>query len=167
MKAQPTKLDAHRASIAFDPGERTGVCVGIYEGNKQFRVIESLILTMDQALDDVESLFESYAPQNIIIEAFKLYAHKAQAQTGSTFPSVEVIGYIRAFAARMRMLDRIVIQDASCIHTEGRDALEVLPEHRPKITRPNGMKHAQDAYLHLRYFYISQFNRERVRSKQR
>jgi len=92
--------------------------------------------------------FASQAPiEAVVIESFHLYAHKAKAQIGNTFPSVQVIGIIEAFCYTHGIREKIVFQSASEIART-----LIRPEHEHLLTS----EHMRDAYKHARLWLIKQ-----------
>lgn len=75
----------------FDPGETTGWCV--------FKNQELILSGQDKwTLKELWEFIDYRQPTQILYERFSLYAHKAQQQINSEFPTVQNIGVIKLYA---------------------------------------------------------------------
>jgi hypothetical protein len=157
--------------LAIDPGRTTGACVAEVS-RTGFRVVTALEIPWESRLEILSALidgtyFDKKSPQPpvaVVIENFRLRQGRALEQSGSDFPSSQVIGAVQAFLwmdlpshrangdfllpidNRPYGLERLHFQEPSCMAR-----VLVLPEHA-EIVR--GSPHKEDAYKHARYFYI-------------
>ena len=79
--------------LAVDPGETTGWCTFDYKGDVTG---SGEIKGEDPFVDFLEAL--QPVPTVIVYEGFQLYGHKAKAQIGSKFRTVQIIGILKAYA---------------------------------------------------------------------
>ncbi len=140
--------------VSFDPGKTTGFAAGEWSGGKGFGLTEVAIIGWDDRFLQVKDLLKSHVPDYIVVEAFRLYPHRANSQIGKTFPSSQMIGIIETFAYLQGRLDRVVIQPAS-----NRSSVKIPDEH---LLMVGSSAHVQDAYRHLRYFVIVNLLRKGV-----
>lgn len=133
--------------IAFDPGETTGVAVGQHTGGRDFDLIESWEIPWERRTT-VHDALEEFRPNFIVVESFRLYAHKARQQIGSHFPSVRVIGMIE-LSAHLWGLGELFFQTPSLI------SQVKIPRELEVENTFSGSEHRKDAYKHLRYFVLS------------
>jgi hypothetical protein len=131
--------------LAFDPGETTGFVAGMFDGDKDFGLLRCEEIPWENRFSRTWKWLQFYQPDYIVVEAFRLYPHRAMEQIGKDFPSSQFIGIISAYAWKLQ-LPSITLQPASV-----RSSVKVLPEHRTMI---GTSKHIVDAYRHLRYFII-------------
>lgn len=147
---------------AWDPGETTGICVGkiredLATSRIYFDVLYSDIISWTDHYKRTAELLDWYRPDIIVIEGFWLYEGKAKAQVGNTFPSVEVIGVIRARAFDRGLLNRIITQPAALA-----SGVQIKQEHESllySLGTSELREHAKDAYRHLRYYTVQQVHR--------
>lgn len=144
-KAQHLPLYIGDKLLIVDPGLTTGIAHGVYTGGRTF----DLLAAGEVGWYDRFSLRELILPdiQHIVVESFRLYAHKAEDQINNSFPSVHIIGMVEAFAWLLNINSRIVYQPASV-----RTGVQVLPEHEAEVI---GSAHMHDAYQHLRYYVLT------------
>lgn len=129
--------------IAVDPGYTTGIAIGQSHAPKMFDVIETIELHWEQRFDMLE-LLDRYTPDVVVMEDFKLYAHKAESQINSPFPSARVIGSMDAFCWQRSV--KVAMQPAVCIAR-----VAVLKQH---VEAVGSSPHTRDAYKHLRYYVL-------------
>lgn len=132
--------------FAIDPGGSTGICVGRYDARHEFTIFDAWTVPWAERFGIRESL-SLHMPDRVVVESFRLYAHAAQEQINSDFPSVRVIGMVEAFLHDFHWLDRLTFQPPSV-----RQNVEALPQHRSLV---NKTAHTLDAYRHLRFFVLS------------
>jgi hypothetical protein len=84
----------------------------------------------------------------IVVEEFRLFENRTtlHSQINSEMPSARVIGIIE-LSAQICKLNCVTFQTPA-----QRKNVTVLPEHKLLIKRS---RHCIDAYLHLRYFVLS------------
>jgi len=113
--------------LAIDPGESTGIA--FLDTTKPNEISGTVVHLWEK----IDHIIWTTRPDIIVIEAFRLYRHKAQAQIGSWFPSVQVIGVVKYLAERAQI--PIAEQMAS--------VAKFLPRN-PRIRNA----HVQDAWRH-------------------
>lgn len=149
--------------IAIDPGYATGVCVAdVAPMSKEYNLLEALTIEWEDRHEALYNLLLKYSiPENntaqaalgaLVIESFVLYPNKAAAQSYSDFPSVDVIGAVRAFAYLLGLSSKIVMQGAAV-----RKSARIQAEHYEQV---RATKHTRDAYQHLRYYVIMQHSKQ-------
>lgn len=164
MPNQQPPLYLHDIVLAIDPGETTGYVVIRYDGmtandtdrhvgrqvqgGRQFTVLVAGQYEWDQRFRIQQRIQDA---DHIVMESFRLYAHKAQEQINNTFPSVETIGIVTAFAYLEAKLGAIVMQPASM-----RTNVDVLNEHKGYV---QAHVHAHDAYQHGRIYILKHKNK--------
>jgi hypothetical protein len=134
---------------SFDPGESTGVCVARYNPQVVLRleVLYSDVFPMARVDVLSLSLLRKWSPRVVVMERFVLYEDKAESQIGSQFPSVEVIGVLRAWCCVLKI--PTIRQPAVVLARTG-----IPSEHRGLLKSPDEGEHARDAYGHARYFIL-------------
>lgn len=146
--------------LAVDPGKTTGIAVAknvIFDTFDLWSVGD--VFWVGRCAWFAAFFAEHHAElTHIIIERFFLYNNQRtmNAQINSDFPSVRIIGIVEAYAHLYGLQNKIVFQDASCIH--GRSAttrrpkmlVTIAPAHQKVLEHASD--HAKDAYRHLRYF---------------
>ena len=137
--------------VAFDPGERTGFCEALVSDDGSFQVVMSCTIAWRDRFIETPILLQSNEtvplPEIIVVESFRLYAHKAKDQIGNDFPSAQMIGTIQTYLHQLGILDRLILQPASAM-----SRVQILPDHMPSLDRA---EHARDAYKHLRYYIVT------------
>lgn len=135
-----------RRVMAIDPGDahvgmalfHDGVCGWVDE----LEPWSCLLLLRDNLLDQQLDV--------IVIESFQLYADKAMQQTGSSMPTAELIGGIKATVAWFGPEVQIEMQPA----TIKRPTLRIMKgrkyKRRALVEKAGG--HASDAELHGYYY---------------
>lgn len=129
--------------IAFDPGRTTGIIKAIRVGRKQFYI---------DSWDEVKlDLFPEYLHQlmlsdfnTVVVEDFRLYAHKSDAQINNDFPSVQAIGMIK-MVCHLHCRKEIVFQMASAAKGVGLE---------PDVLKAIRSPHVRDAYRHIKYYIL-------------
>jgi hypothetical protein len=132
--------------FAIDPGGTTGICVGRYEARHAFTIFDAWCVPWSERFD-IKTSLALHMPDRVVVESFRLYAHAAQDQINSDFPSVRVIGMVEAFLSDLHWLDKLTFQPPSV-----RQNVEALAEHRNLV---NKSAHTYDAYRHLRFFVLA------------
>lgn len=175
--------------LAIDPGKTTGVC--LLETTSQhddFEVALALEIPWEAHPEFLWALINGTLPQQrqphppevVVVEAFRLRQGRALEQTGSDFPSSQVIGMIQM----VLWLDRpysigseaffpgpnpkaYVVQEAPNSATTVRPVgisrlafqqpatisrVQIDPRHLDFV---QGSAHKQDAYKHARFFYLA------------
>lgn len=151
--------------IAIDPGRTTGVCVAsVAPASRDYALLEAVAVEWDQRHKVLYNLLLKYSVDvedeaigAIVIESFMLYPDKAAAQSYSDFPSVDVIGAVRAFAYLLGLERLIVMQGAA-----QRKSARIQAEHYDMV---RATKHTRDAYQHLRYYVIMQYSKQRDQAR--
>lgn len=138
--------------VAVDPGGSTGICVGKVnlEARLRFDVLESIVLPWEGVLVGTLATLRVHRPKVVIVEEYTLRQDKANDQVGSHFPSVEVLGMIRAWCHLLKLAPPLLQQPVIM----GR--VEIPEEHRPLLLKGPSREHAKDSYKHLRYFIVRQ-----------
>ena len=142
--------------LAFDPGRTTGAC--LIDANKDgFQVIRLLEIPwssrfgMTKALVNGKfSLSPNEKPQfpvAIVVESFTLRRGRAMQQSGSDFPSSQMIGTICAYAHACGILSVVHYQQPAMMAR-----VKVLDQHASLVA---GSEHKKDAYKHARYYYVT------------
>jgi len=132
--------------VSFDPGKTTGFVAGEWSGGKEIGLTEVTVIPWNDRFYQTKDLLKFHVPDYIVVEAFRLYPHRAKSQIGNTFPSSQMIGIIQTYAYEQGILDRVVIQPAG-----NRSSVKIPDEH---LLMVGSSSHIQDAYRHLRYFVI-------------
>lgn len=141
--------------IAFDPGEHTGYAVleygtgGSLDQFTGFHLVEAGQIPWRERCASVKALLNRDPLQVgvVLLEQFRLYPHKAQAQIGSIFPSARVIGVIEAYAFEAGLSEKVDFQMASEMQR-----VAIRPEHQTRLTS----EHMRDAYKHGRLWLVKQ-----------
>ena len=140
--------------IGIDPGQTTGY-VDIHLNGSSWQVVDAQEITWDErfrlgpllAGTPSDNIVGPPLPDYVVVEQFTLYAHKAQEQIGSHFPSARVIGTLEAYMYDAGIIDRLIFQPASV-----RSLVKIMPAHEAILT---GSPHKRDAYQHARYFLVT------------
>jgi len=135
--------------FAFDPGQTTGYCVmQINVPNRTFEVVRCDEIEWDVRLENTMDVMAAARPQDlIVIESFRLFPHKANAQVGSIFPSVRMIGIIETMAYYAN------INSARIRYQEPGDIAKVAVMEED-LHWVKGSPHKGDAYRHARLFFL-------------
>jgi hypothetical protein len=132
--------------VSFDPGETTGIVVAQWESGRTFLVTRAEEMFWGERFSKVKRTLQTYKPSYTVVEAFRLYPHRAQSQIGKDFPSAQLIGIIQSYAYELGLLDSVVLQPAA-----SRSSVKIAPEHKSVL---GSSPHIKDAYAHVRYFII-------------
>jgi hypothetical protein len=144
--------------VGIDPGQTTGyVDVDFNPDSGHWQVVDAREIAWGArfylkpliAGDPNFGMGARPLPTWIVMEDFTLYAHKAQDQIGSHFPSVRVIGALEAYTEELGIFPNLILQPASV-----RGRIKILPEHEKWLV---GSAHKKDAYQHVRYFIVTHF----------
>lgn len=142
--------------IAIDPGDvHCGMALGITkegDGEREFEVVKAWETDPDDCADYVASWLLSGELEALVIEKFNLYADKAEAQVGSDFPTVQLIGVLK-YLVRVHNLDAEKNgRRCAKLAMYGADTKKSMRNQ----LRARGIKllpaeadHARDAQLHL------------------
>ena len=126
-------------TVAFDPGLVTGWAV--FKDGKVIQKGQTQFLNLLSTLDVL------YVPDVVVYEDFQLLPHKAKAQIGSRFETIQAIGMIKAFAHKHKA--KIVNQ---------RPGIMPIAERWTGVKRMKN--HAEGhwvcAYLHGSYWLIKE-----------
>jgi hypothetical protein len=137
---------------AFDPGESTGFAVLQVEARARIlHIVATDVFTIHKDFDDWHTTTAVlWKPKIVVIEAFRLYAFKAQSQIGSYFPSAEYAGIIK-YLCWLRNLQWIE-QMASCKFPFAN--LKTIKEVIPDFEKPK-TEHEIDAIRHGLYWWFN------------
>jgi hypothetical protein len=134
---------------AFDPGESTGFAI------LEVKVEEPRILHVIDT--DVFTTYKDFnewplvqRPKIVVIEAFRLYAFKAQSQIGSYFPAAEKAGIIKylCFLHGLSWVEQM----ASCKYPFAN--LKTIKDVIPDFEAPK-TEHEIDAIRHGLYWWFN------------
>lgn len=132
--------------LAIDPGQTTGICIGEVTGKFQFGISQCIEVPWDNRFEGVTEAIRAINPDFVVMERFRVYAHKAADLVGSENPSSQIIGIVELYLWQRGQLDNLYYQNAS-----ERVATKVLPAHAELV---KGSDHKRDAYQHFRTFII-------------
>jgi hypothetical protein len=141
--------------LAIDPGKTTGYAVAVVVDTRNYNGYELLQaghIEWTRRVQDFQSLLSGCIETGhlyLVVEEFRLYAHKAEAQIGNEFPSVRFIGMAETLWYLAGLNEEDIIYQQAVL----RKSAEIPKRDKTKLT---GKRHAQDAYKHLRYFFIVQ-----------
>lgn len=135
-------MTSPKTLLSLDPGKTTGYAWTTAYPDR-LELIQTGLIPWDDRFEELQKIVNAYPWDNVIVETFRLFPHKARAQIGSEFPAVQIIGIVEYLLWERDYLDRLVYQDPS---TKKRTT--VLPDDTP--TNP----HMQDAVKHARYFSV-------------
>lgn len=79
--------------VSFDPGVSTGIAIGNSEINLRPQTLT--VRWPDELVQFVYQQVYSTYKQLWVVESFNLFPQKAESKTFSSFPEVEVIGFLR------------------------------------------------------------------------
>jgi hypothetical protein len=132
--------------ISVDPGGTTGIFVAKYRPDlpSRFEPLYSSVIGFADVEIVLLRLLKKWRPALVVVELFVLYEEKAEDLVGHKFPSVEVIGILRAYCYLMSV--PMKRQPASSM-----SRVEIEEEHTPLV---HDSEHARDAYKHARYFIL-------------
>jgi len=128
--------------LCLDPGETVGWALwdsGDLIECGQFRVADTL--------NELVMFVSGTAPDQIVMENYRVYGHRAQQHVGSEVVTIQYIGVIKLVAEQLKI--PITLQMAWQAKQFNTDAkLRAWGLHRP------GMVHANDAIRHGCYYYL-------------
>jgi hypothetical protein len=151
--------------IGIDPGKTTGVCIARLPTARpeepeagtrlgEIEVINAYEILWDFRLEDIEGLFSTPPGgrvEAVVIESFHLYPDKAEAQIGSSFPSVQIIGIVEA----MMHIYLPKFQPARiCLVPAGNHKSVAILDTAPTVLNGNSA-HIKDAYQLARLYQIA------------
>jgi len=131
--------------LAFDPGQTTGwacFCRGELVAVGQTSKIDAV----EKALPQLEDVFERIHPTLVIIEDYRVYAHKAKAHSWNSLHTPKLIGAIQALCSLRKI--PVVMQMASSKQFVTDEKLKAWNMHN------KGMRHALDAIRHGCYYLL-------------
>jgi hypothetical protein len=137
--------------LAFDPGKTTGYCrLKVSGDGTEFAIVEAQEISWLERLPTLFNIIASAeSGSNVVIEAFRLFPHKASAQIGSDFPSSQVIGTIETFCFISHERLTIEYQQPGDI-----SRVQVLERDLPHVA---GSPHKIDAYRHARLYFLRHY----------
>jgi len=142
--------------MAFDPGKTTGVCVADVSADN-FQVTDCFEILWSHRFAITKALISGTyynarvprLPDFVVAESFRLRQGKALSQTGSDFPSVQVIAiiqtYLYMYARAENGHELLKLQDPHM-----RVKVKVMNEDKSWVL---GSPHRKDAYQHARLFW--------------
>lgn len=148
--------------LAFDPGKTTGFAeIRIHETLRGFDLVNVREISWDDRLTDLQAILHGKwsqdsqtrdyeSPPQVVLEAFRLFPHKAAQQIGSDFPSSQVIGSIEA------MCFLFGIPETNIVYQVPADIAKVavLGDH---VNACAGSPHKVDAYKHARLYFLRHY----------
>ncbi len=125
--------------LVFDPGESTGWCCRLDDGEVEGG-------TAPKHHKNVAELISRYQPDIVVMERFNLYPQMARSLAWNSFYPCEVIGVIRYMCDIMNIP---LVEQAPSIkkYFGGFQTDWDRLKEKVKVT-----EHTKDAYMHLRYF---------------
>ncbi|MBT9169231.1 MAG: hypothetical protein DDT19_02585 [Syntrophomonadaceae bacterium] len=133
--------------LVIDPGETTGVAIF----NKgQIEVVKQLTGGWAGMVQELNEIFTVLRPTYVVVEDYKVYAHKTKDHTWSSLFTPKLIGAIEALCTLQGI--QPVMQMASCKQFVTNDKLRAWNMYVP------GQPHARDAIRHSCYFLL--FNKD-------
>jgi len=145
--------------VSFDPGETTGVCVlETTDCNTDFVVKEVCEIPWDERFRLIEAFVTGtlpyqgspHSPEFVTVERFRLRAHQAMSQTGSEFPSSQILGIIETFIY-INPGPEIIYQEPIQM-----SRVQIRPDDHYLLV---GSEHMKDAYRHARFFFITKLRK--------
>ena len=89
--------------LAFDPGEVSGCCVFKDGKPVEFRQLPTVNKkTRDYEWSVIEEFIDEINPDTVIIENYRIYAHKLDQHSSSDVPTLQLIGAIKYMLYGMR-----------------------------------------------------------------
>ena len=135
---------------AFDPGETTGYAILEVVSPRVLKTVRTCCLVEHEEFSSLTNEFDYRLPVIVVIEAFRLYAHKAESQIGSYFPAAEKAGVIK-FICWMTGV-KWIEQMASCKFPFAN--LKTIKEVIPDFEKPK-TEHEIDAIRHGLYWWFN------------
>ncbi len=141
--------------LAIDPGETSGIA--LFENGKLLSVDQidgteydgDFNREMSQQLS-LTSLFIRACPTHVVVEDYKVYAHKTKEHTWSSLHTPKLIGAISLLCGQRGL--QPIMQMASCKQFVTNDKLKAWDMYT------TGQQHARDAIRHGCYFLL--FNKD-------
>ena len=135
--------------LAFDPGETTGCCVFKNGRPVEFRQLPTVNKkTRDYEWDIIEEFIDEINPDAVIIENYRIYAHKLDQHSSSDVPTLQLIGAIKYMLHKRNIPFKLqMAQQAKGFVTDAK-----LKEWGMWDI---GHKHARDACRHCVYYLVS------------
>ena len=136
--------------LAFDPGEVTGCCVFKDGKPVEFRQLPTVNKkTRDYEWSIIEEFIDEIKPDAVIIENYRIYAHKLEQHSSSDVPTLQLIGAIKYMLFKRNIPYKLqMAQQAKGFVTDAK-----LKEWGMWDI---GHKHARDACRHCVYYLVSQ-----------
>lgn len=159
LQTGQVKSSEQMGVIAIDPGDvHCGMALGILteqDGKREFDVVKAWESDPDECADYVASWLVSGELAALVVEKFNLYADKAEAQIGSEFPTVQLIGVLK-YLVRVANLEAEK-QGRLCasLAMYGADTKKSMRNQlraRGITLLPAEADHARDAQLHLWHY---------------
>ncbi|MBT9167368.1 MAG: hypothetical protein DDT19_00697 [Syntrophomonadaceae bacterium] len=135
----PTRL------LVIDPGETTGIAIF---DRGQIESVKQLTGAGPAMIQELNEFFRLW-PTHVVVEDYKVYAHKTKEHTWSSLFTPKLIGAIEALCTLQGL--QPVMQMASCKRFVTNDKLRAWNMY---VTGP----HARDAIRHGCYFLL--FNKD-------
>lgn len=138
-------MAASERLLALDPGETTGYAV--FNTSNFIRGGQLSTSDPQGALIAFTELFDQWVPTMVVMEEYRVYAHKTAQHAGSSLSTPRLIG----------MLETLCHQRAVPYHKQGAGIAKgfVKNDHlRAWEMWSVGMKHALDATRHGAYFIL-------------
>lgn len=135
--------------LAFDPGEVTGCCVFKDGKPVEFRQLPTVNKkTRDYEWSIIEEFIDEIKPDAVIIENYRIYAHKLEQHSSSDVPTLQLIGAIKYMLFKRNIPYKLqMAQQAKGFVTDAK-----LKEWGMWDI---GHKHARDACRHCVYYLVS------------
>lgn len=135
--------------ISFDPGIHIGIvsAVNINYSKRTYDLgpINEVLMFPDRY--KLMGILARNADQleAIIVENFRLFPNKAQAQSYSEFETVKVIERIQVYCEQLEIAHMITMQEPSVRHSA-----KGMPDEHAKVLKHD--RHLTAAYQHLRFY---------------
>lgn len=154
--------------LAIDPGDTTGFVLGKVLPDETIQLVQyGTWGFIDDFIPTYLRLFQGPpgpTVHNIVIEDYRVYAHKAQAHIGARPYAIEVIGHVRLLAYLAPIEYPICFQSAS--QAKGQWPDRRLYKHYSKAALKHLGVHPRDALRHLLTFIENQVLKHPLFSKQ-
>lgn len=138
--------DPHCVTLCFDPGHTTGWAA--FAGTSLTNAGEIVTKPIEAAVSNVDNLIETYTPDIVVIEDYRIYKWRAKHHVGSEMLTTRVIGCIETLCV-INGISPIIKQPAHVAKKFCTDSkLRAWVMYRP------GQKHARDAIRHGCYFLL-------------
>lgn len=142
-------VEIPRTLLAFDPGETTGCCVFKDGKPSEFMQLPSVNKkTREYEWSIIEEFIDKVNPDAVIIENYRIYAHKLEQHSSSDVPTLQLIGVIKYMLHKRNIPYKLqMAQQAKGFVTDAK-----LKEWGMWDI---GHKHARDACRHCVYYLVS------------